>query len=159
MPRHVLQESVDRLAAMAAPPAAMAGGGMHTDTLLILAAVLCFILCVVGLALVARCSGLCNPSTFSRRRTGSNDGQGSVQGDQEGGAEVAADRGLASPAPTPGGGVCHLPGGVHERGRGARAPAVRPRLPRRLRRRLAPLQLHLPLLPTRPRRITLQHGS
>jgi hypothetical protein len=38
---------------------------MHTDTLLILAAVLCFILCVVGLALVARCSGLCNPSTFS----------------------------------------------------------------------------------------------
>jgi hypothetical protein len=38
---------------------------VHTDTLLILAAVLCFLLCVVGLALVARCSRLCNPSAFS----------------------------------------------------------------------------------------------
>ncbi|KAM0877001.1 hypothetical protein ACQ4PT_035788 [Festuca glaucescens] len=67
MPRHLLQESVDRLAAMAAPPAAMAGGGeaVHTNTLLILTAVLCFLLCVVGLALVARCSRLCNPSAFS----------------------------------------------------------------------------------------------
>uniref|UniRef100_A0ACD5XV66 Uncharacterized protein n=1 Tax=Avena sativa TaxID=4498 RepID=A0ACD5XV66_AVESA len=67
MPRHLLQESVDRLNAMAAPPAAMPGGGVdvHTDTLLILAAVLCFLLCVVGLALVARCSRLCNPSAFS----------------------------------------------------------------------------------------------
>jgi hypothetical protein len=68
MRRHLLQESVDRLAAMAALPVAMAGGGgggVHTDTLLIQAAVLCFILCVVGLALVARCSGLCNPSAFS----------------------------------------------------------------------------------------------
>jgi hypothetical protein len=67
MPRHLLQESVDRLAAMAAPPAAMAGGGgaVHTDTLLILTAVFCFLLCVVGLAMVARCSRLCNPSVFS----------------------------------------------------------------------------------------------
>ena len=38
---------------------------MHTDTLLILAAVLCFLFCVVGLALLARCSRLCNPSAFS----------------------------------------------------------------------------------------------
>uniref|UniRef100_A0ACD5XYU9 Uncharacterized protein n=1 Tax=Avena sativa TaxID=4498 RepID=A0ACD5XYU9_AVESA len=68
MPRHLLQESVDRLAAMAAPPAHAAGGaavGVHTDTLLILAAVLCFLLSVVELALVARCSRLCNPSAFS----------------------------------------------------------------------------------------------
>ncbi|KAK1632771.1 hypothetical protein QYE76_007086 [Lolium multiflorum] len=67
MPRHLLQESVDRLAAMAEPPASAAGGagGMHRDTLLIMAAVLCFLLCVVGLALVARWSRLCNPSAFS----------------------------------------------------------------------------------------------
>uniref|UniRef100_A0ACD5XPG4 Uncharacterized protein n=1 Tax=Avena sativa TaxID=4498 RepID=A0ACD5XPG4_AVESA len=66
MPRHLLQHSVDRLAEMAAPPLATAKpGGVHTDTLLILAAVLCFLLCVVGLALVARCSRLCNPSAFS----------------------------------------------------------------------------------------------
>jgi hypothetical protein len=67
MPRHLLQESVDRLAELAAPPAGTASGsgGVHTDTLLILAAVLCFLLCVVGLALVARCSRLCNPSAFS----------------------------------------------------------------------------------------------
>ena len=38
---------------------------MHTDTFLILAAVLCFLLCVVGLAFVARCSRLCNPSSYS----------------------------------------------------------------------------------------------
>ncbi|KAM0876998.1 hypothetical protein ACQ4PT_035785 [Festuca glaucescens] len=67
MPRHLLQEPVDRLAEMAAPPlaAAKAGGVVHTDTLLILVAVLCFLLCVVGLALVARCFRLCNPSAFS----------------------------------------------------------------------------------------------
>ncbi|XP_020186559.1 RING-H2 finger protein ATL80 [Aegilops tauschii subsp. strangulata] len=68
MPRHLLQQSVDRLAAMAAPPAAtMDGGGTsaHTDTVLIVIAVLCFLLCVVGLAMVARCSLLCNPSAFS----------------------------------------------------------------------------------------------
>uniref|UniRef100_A0ACD5XVF5 Uncharacterized protein n=1 Tax=Avena sativa TaxID=4498 RepID=A0ACD5XVF5_AVESA len=66
MPRHLLQESVDRLTGMAAPPLATAkAGGVHTDTLLILAAVLCFLLCVVGLALVARCCRLCNPSAFS----------------------------------------------------------------------------------------------
>ncbi|KAK1632772.1 hypothetical protein QYE76_007087 [Lolium multiflorum] len=52
---------------MAAPPlaTAKAGGVLHTDTLLILGAVLCFLLCVVGLALVARCSRLCNPSAFA----------------------------------------------------------------------------------------------
>uniref|UniRef100_A0ACD5Y2A0 Uncharacterized protein n=1 Tax=Avena sativa TaxID=4498 RepID=A0ACD5Y2A0_AVESA len=66
MPRYLLQESVDRLAEMAAPPLATAkAGGVHTDTLLILAAVLCFLLCVFGMALVARCSRLCNPSAFS----------------------------------------------------------------------------------------------
>ncbi|KAM3277513.1 hypothetical protein ACQJBY_045417 [Aegilops geniculata] len=67
MPRHLMQQPVDRLAAMAAPPAAVAGGGtsVHTDTLLILAAVLCFVVCVVGLAMVARCSRMCNPSAFS----------------------------------------------------------------------------------------------
>ncbi|KAK1632774.1 hypothetical protein QYE76_007089 [Lolium multiflorum] len=67
MPRHLLQESVGRLTEMAAPPlaTAKAGGVLHTDTLLILVAVLCFLLCVVGLALVARCSRLCNPSVFS----------------------------------------------------------------------------------------------
>ncbi|KAM0905138.1 hypothetical protein ACQ4PT_017572 [Festuca glaucescens] len=66
MPRYLLHESVDRLAEMAAPPLATAkAGGVHTETLLILAAVLCFLLCVVGLALVARCSRLCNPSTFT----------------------------------------------------------------------------------------------
>ncbi|CAM0953052.1 unnamed protein product [Alopecurus aequalis] len=66
MPRHLLQESVDRLTAMAAPPLAAAkAGGVHTETLLILGAVLCFLLCVVGLALVARYCRLCNPSVFS----------------------------------------------------------------------------------------------
>ncbi|KAM0905139.1 hypothetical protein ACQ4PT_017573 [Festuca glaucescens] len=51
---------------MAAPPLSAAkASGVHTDTLLILAAVLCFLLCVVGLALVARYSRLCNPSAFS----------------------------------------------------------------------------------------------
>lgn len=56
-------QSVEHLeAAAAAPPSA---GGVHTDTFLILAAVLCFLLCVVGLAFVARCSRLCNPSAFS----------------------------------------------------------------------------------------------
>ncbi|XBI83534.1 RING-H2 finger protein ATL80-like [Triticum dicoccoides] len=67
MPRHLLQQPVDRLAAMAAAPAAVAGSGtsLRTETLLILAAVLCFLLCVVGLAMVARCSRMCNPSAFS----------------------------------------------------------------------------------------------
>ncbi|XP_037431397.1 RING-H2 finger protein ATL74-like [Triticum dicoccoides] len=68
MPRHLLQQSVDRLTAMAEPPAAaMAGGATsaHTNTVLIVIAVLCFLLCVVGLAMVARCSMLCNPSAFS----------------------------------------------------------------------------------------------
>uniref|UniRef100_A0ACD5XYU4 Uncharacterized protein n=1 Tax=Avena sativa TaxID=4498 RepID=A0ACD5XYU4_AVESA len=66
MPRHLLQESVDRLTEMAAPPLGTAkSGALHTDTLLILAAVLCFLLCVVGLALVARSCRLCNPSAFS----------------------------------------------------------------------------------------------
>ena len=58
----MLQQSVDRLAA---PAAAGGGTSVLTDTLLILAAVLCFLLCVVGLAMVARCSRLCNPSAFS----------------------------------------------------------------------------------------------
>ncbi|CAM0953053.1 unnamed protein product [Alopecurus aequalis] len=66
MPHHLLQESVERLTEIAAPPmAATKAGGMHMETLLILGAVLCFLLCVVGLALVARCSWLCNPSVFS----------------------------------------------------------------------------------------------
>ena len=41
MPRQLLEESVDRLAAMAEPPtlaAAGAGAGVHTNTYLILAA-------------------------------------------------------------------------------------------------------------------------
>jgi hypothetical protein len=63
--RH-LQATVEHLAGVAAtPPPASAGGGVHTDTFLILAAVLCFLLCVVGLAFVARCSRLCNPSSYS----------------------------------------------------------------------------------------------
>jgi hypothetical protein len=41
------------------------GGGVHTDTFLILAAVLCFLFCVVGLAFVARFWRLCNPSAYS----------------------------------------------------------------------------------------------
>ncbi|KAM3259668.1 hypothetical protein ACQJBY_051128 [Aegilops geniculata] len=65
MPRHLMQQPVDRLAAMAAPPMAGGGPSVHTDTLLILAAVLCFLFCVVGLAMVARCSRMCNPSAFS----------------------------------------------------------------------------------------------
>jgi len=59
-----LLASVERLAAVAAATPA-ASGGVHTDTFLILAAVLCFLLCVVGLAFVARCSRLCNPSAYS----------------------------------------------------------------------------------------------
>ncbi|XP_006660955.1 RING-H2 finger protein ATL80-like [Oryza brachyantha] len=64
--RHLLQ-SADNLAAATATATASGGGhgGVHTDTLLILAAVFCFLLCVVGLALVARCSRLCNPSSFA----------------------------------------------------------------------------------------------
>jgi hypothetical protein len=48
-------------AATATPPPA----SVHTDTFLIVAAVLCFLFCVVGLAFVARCSRLCNPSSYS----------------------------------------------------------------------------------------------
>uniref|UniRef100_A0A0E0EUQ0 RING-type domain-containing protein n=1 Tax=Oryza meridionalis TaxID=40149 RepID=A0A0E0EUQ0_9ORYZ len=62
--RHLLQSS-EHLAAATATAAASGGRGVHTDTFLILAAVLCFLLCVVGLALVARCSRLCNPSSFA----------------------------------------------------------------------------------------------
>ncbi|KAL6601598.1 hypothetical protein ACP70R_044818 [Stipagrostis hirtigluma subsp. patula] len=62
-----LLSSAEHLAAVAAaaatPPPASAG--VHTDTFLIIAAVLCFLLCVVGLAFVARCSRLCNPSAYS----------------------------------------------------------------------------------------------
>ncbi|KAJ1290739.1 hypothetical protein BS78_02G268100 [Paspalum vaginatum] len=62
--RHLSQAAVvEHLAA--ATPAPAASGGVHTDTFLILAAVLCFLLCVVGLAFVARCSRLCNPSAYS----------------------------------------------------------------------------------------------
>jgi hypothetical protein len=50
-------------AATTPPPAS--GGGVHTDTFLILAAVLCFLFCVVGLAFVARFWRLCNPSAYS----------------------------------------------------------------------------------------------
>ncbi|XP_062199330.1 RING-H2 finger protein ATL80-like [Phragmites australis] len=59
-----LQSSAEHLAAIAAtpPPASV---GVHTDTFLILAGVLCFLLCVIGLAFVARCSRLCNPSAYS----------------------------------------------------------------------------------------------
>ncbi|GJM99497.1 hypothetical protein PR202_ga16600 [Eleusine coracana subsp. coracana] len=57
--RHLLQ-SVDRLAASGS-----SSGVVHTDTFLILAAVLCFLFCVVGLAFVARCWRLCNPSAYS----------------------------------------------------------------------------------------------
>ena len=59
-----LLASVERLAAVAAATPA-SSVGVHTDTFLILAAVLCFLLCVVGLAFVARCSRLCNPSAYS----------------------------------------------------------------------------------------------
>ena len=50
MPRHLLQQSVDRLAA---PAAAGGGTSVLTDTLLILAAVLCFMIRMAGLAMVA----------------------------------------------------------------------------------------------------------
>ncbi|TKW34537.1 hypothetical protein SEVIR_2G313300v4 [Setaria viridis] len=62
-----LLASAEHLAAVAAatPPPPGASAGVHTDTFLILAAVLCFLLCVVGLAFVARCSRLCNPSAYS----------------------------------------------------------------------------------------------
>ncbi|XP_062193287.1 RING-H2 finger protein ATL80-like [Phragmites australis] len=62
--RH-LQSSVEHLAAMAAATPSPAPASVHTDTFLIIAAVLCFLLCVVGLAFVARCSLLCNPSAYS----------------------------------------------------------------------------------------------
>ncbi|KAF0905815.1 hypothetical protein E2562_008865 [Oryza meyeriana var. granulata] len=63
--RHLLQSSEHLAATTATATASGGGGGVHTDTFLILAAVLCFLLCVVGLALVARCSRLCNPSSFA----------------------------------------------------------------------------------------------
>lgn len=44
----------------------------------------------------------------------------------------------------------HLPRRVRGRRRGPRAPAVRARLPRGVRRHLAPLHLHVPVLPQRP---------
>nr|XP_020162845.1 probable E3 ubiquitin-protein ligase ATL45 [Aegilops tauschii subsp. strangulata] len=62
MSRHQLHPSVNR---PTAPATASSGTSMLTDTLLILAAVLCFMLCVVGLAMVTRCSRLCNTSAFS----------------------------------------------------------------------------------------------
>ncbi|KAL5205860.1 hypothetical protein ABZP36_034069 [Zizania latifolia] len=68
--RHLLQSAEHLAAALMAPPppqaaAPSSGGGVHTATFLILAAVLCFLLCVVGLTVVARCSRLCNPSAFA----------------------------------------------------------------------------------------------
>ncbi|KAF8700673.1 hypothetical protein HU200_034022 [Digitaria exilis] len=62
--RHLLASAEEHLAAVAAAPAS-SPASVHTDTFLILAAVLCFLLCVVGLAFVARCSRLCNPSAYS----------------------------------------------------------------------------------------------
>ncbi|EMS46314.1 hypothetical protein TRIUR3_07213 [Triticum urartu] len=62
------EQSVDCLAAMATPSAASMSGtvtSVHTDTTLIMIAVLCFLLCMVGLAMVACCSLVCNPSAFS----------------------------------------------------------------------------------------------
>jgi hypothetical protein len=38
--------------------------GFHTDTFLILVVMLCFLRCVVGLAFIARCSQVCNPSAY-----------------------------------------------------------------------------------------------
>ncbi|KAG8057693.1 hypothetical protein GUJ93_ZPchr0002g26764 [Zizania palustris] len=63
---HSAEHLAAALATTQAPAAAASGGGgVHTDTFVILAAVLCFLLCVVGLAVVARCSRLCNPSAFA----------------------------------------------------------------------------------------------
>lgn len=86
--RH-LQATVEHLAGVAAtPPPASAGGGVHTDTFLILAAVLCFLLCVVGLAFVARCSRLCNPSSYSV------DARGPVDDDDDEAAMPAPRKGV-----------------------------------------------------------------
>lgn len=73
--RHLLQQSSSSsaaaehltavAAAVAATPPPASSSGVHTDTFLILAAVLCFLFCVVGLAFVARCWRLCNPSAYS----------------------------------------------------------------------------------------------
>ena len=91
-----------------------------------------------------------------RRRGGGGNAPGAMQGAQEEGAAVAADRVVRRGGGGGGGGgaagVRHLPRRVRARRRGPRAPAVRPRLPRRLRRRLARVHLHLPLLPPRHRR-------
>jgi hypothetical protein len=66
MRRLLLASAEHRAAAAAATtPTGASAAGVHTDTFLILAAVLCFLLCVVGLAFVARCSRLCNPSAYS----------------------------------------------------------------------------------------------
>ncbi|XP_066399916.1 probable E3 ubiquitin-protein ligase ATL44 [Miscanthus floridulus] len=84
--RHLQATVVEHLAGVAAaatatpPPASV-----HTDTFLILAAVLCFLLCVVGLAFVARCSRLCNPSSYS------------VDADDDEAAAMPADMGAPRP--------------------------------------------------------------
>ena len=99
----MLQQSVDRLAA---PAAADGGTSVLTYTLLILAAVLCFMLRVLGLTMVARCAGRGNPAAFFIDAPGS---RGIVQGDQEEGAAVAA-HGRAHPAEFASGEeVCVLP--------------------------------------------------
>lgn len=57
------------------------------------------------------------------------------------------------------GGVRGVPERHAGRRRGARAARVRPRLPRRLRRRLAPRPRHLPRLPRAPRRAASSAGE
>ncbi|XP_066394782.1 RING-H2 finger protein ATL74-like [Miscanthus floridulus] len=64
--RHLQGTVVEHLAGVAAAATATPPpSSVHTETFVILAAVLCFLLCVVGLAFVARCSRLCNPSSNS----------------------------------------------------------------------------------------------
>ncbi|GJM99498.1 hypothetical protein PR202_ga16601 [Eleusine coracana subsp. coracana] len=153
--RHLLQ-SVDRLAASGS-----SSGVVHTDTFLILAAVLCFLFCVVGLAFVARCWRLCNPSAYSvDAQEPESSSSSAIMPPSKKGLKKKALQAL--PTVLLGGKEereeedrpeCAICLAEFARGDEVRVlPALRPPLPRRLRRRLAPLQLHLPIMPPRPRR-------
>lgn len=119
-----------------APPAGTPGGPIaDRDIIIILASLLCALICVLSIGLVARCS--CS------RRVGL-------------GASPAANRGVKKEVLRAG--VRHLPRGVRGRRGHPRAAAVRALVPRRLHRQVAPRPLVLPFLPPDPGRQAAGRG-
>jgi hypothetical protein len=111
---------------------------VDSDVVVILAALLCALICVVGLAAVARCARSRAAAPSAARRGLKKKALRALPSLAYEDAVAAADG--------------DLPVGVRAQGGGPRAAAVRPRLPRRVHRHLARGPLLLPLVPPRPRR-------